>query len=365
MNLANVARVLVVSGACFAAVGSATSNTATTSPPTTDPTQQQFEAATGGAQPGTPPAARAMDPQAAMGLWRSTFGAVKLEPDQSHGGLQSGSVQGVWMYQRQGQQVVGLFYGNLRGNVLQFHWQEPGAQPQAAPLTGDGYLVFDPSGRQYSGRWWSEGRDRHGEWNGWRDGMAQPGPEGGQMGANDGGQPMNGYPPPQPQGYPQQPPQGYPQPQPQGYPQQPPQGYPQQPPQGYPQQPPQGYPQQPPQGYPQPQQPPYPPPQGQYPQPQQPPQPQQQPYPGQAAPQQPPPPRGYYRSSTRRTEHELLGVELAVEHASRRAAHEHALVAHADREIAAGQVHGDRGVAVQVRPRVAAAARRKLRGFKP
>ena len=111
-----------------------------------------------------------MDPGQALGLWRSTFGAVKIEADSSKGGLQTGAVQGVWVYQRQGQEVVGYFAGNLRGNVLQFRWQEP----NNPPLTGEGYLVFDAGGRQYSGRWWSDRRDRVGDWNGWRQGGGAP-----------------------------------------------------------------------------------------------------------------------------------------------------------------------------------------------
>jgi hypothetical protein len=109
-----------------------------------------------------------MDPGQALGLWRSTFGAVKIEADNSKGGLQVGAVQGVWVYQRQGQEVIGYFAGNLRGNVLQFRWQEP----NNPPLTGEGYLVFDVGGRQYSGRWWSDRRDRVGDWNGWRQSSA-------------------------------------------------------------------------------------------------------------------------------------------------------------------------------------------------
>jgi hypothetical protein len=105
-----------------------------------------------------------MEAARALGLWRSTFGAVKIEPDGSKGGIDAGSLQGVWVYQRQGQEVIGYFAGNLRGNVLQFRWQEP----NEPPLTGEGFLVFDVQGRQYSGRWWSDKRDRVGEWNGWR-----------------------------------------------------------------------------------------------------------------------------------------------------------------------------------------------------
>ncbi|HET9992966.1 MAG TPA: hypothetical protein VFQ65_30730 [Kofleriaceae bacterium] len=184
---------------------------------------------------------------------------MKIEADNSKGGIQSGALQGVWQYQRQGQEVVGYFFGTLRGNVLQFRWQEP-ANP---PLTGEGYLVFEQTGRQYSGRWWSDKRDRVGDWNGWRQAGAQQQPENDPNQAGQyGEQPQDGYPRPQQQPYPQQQ-QPYPQQQPQQYPQQP---------QQYPQQQPQQYP---PQQYPQQQQPQQPPPQ-QYPQqPAQPPQPQQ------------------------------------------------------------------------------------------
>ena len=281
MNVANVARVLAVTGACFAAVGSATSNT--TQPTTTDPTQAQFEAASGGANgTGTaPPAARQMEAARALGLWRSTFGAVKIEADQARGGLQAGSVQGIWIYQRQGRQVIGDFGGQLRGNVLQFHWREPGQQPTDAPLVGDGYLVFEPGGRQYTGRWWSERHDRQGDWNGWRQDGQRGGQPEGVEGAEQGQPPMNGA---YPAGHPY-PPQGQPQPYPpQGQPQPyPPQGQP------YPQPPPPqgGQTYYPPQGQPQP----YPAqPQPYQPQPYQP-----QPYqPPQQQPPQQPPQRGYY-----------------------------------------------------------------------
>lgn len=114
-------------------------------------------------QPGPPPA-QDMEPARALGLWHSNFGAVKLEADNSRGGLQAGAVHGVWQYDRQGQEVVGYFFGMLRGNVLSLRWQEP-ANP---PIVGDGFIVIDPAGRQFSGRWWSDSRDRVGNWNGWR-----------------------------------------------------------------------------------------------------------------------------------------------------------------------------------------------------
>jgi hypothetical protein len=167
MTLGNVARVVAVLAACIAAVGSASSSSNQPAP--------QPQGQVGGAPP-----PQQMEPGRALGLWRSTFGAVKIEADNSKGGLESGAVQGVWVYQRQGQEVVGYFSGSLRGNVLQFRWQEP----NNPPLTGEGYLVFDLQGRQYSGRWWSDRRDRVGDWNGWRQ-AAQGGETDGNQGYAD------------------------------------------------------------------------------------------------------------------------------------------------------------------------------------
>ena len=100
----------------------------------------------------------------ALGLWKSSFGAVKVEEDNQRG-PNSGWVHGVWVYDRNGQEVIGYFSGMLRGNVLEFKWREP-ATPQ--PLTGDGFLVFDPGGARFSGRWWASAQQPQGEWNGWR-----------------------------------------------------------------------------------------------------------------------------------------------------------------------------------------------------
>ena len=215
MKLGNVARVVAVVAGCVAAVGSATSSS------NQQPQQQQAQY-----NSSSPPAAQQMEPMRAMGLWRSTFGAVKIEPDDRNGGLQAGNVQGAWMYQRQGQDVVGLFWGNIQGNVLKFHWQEP-SNP---PLTGEGYLVFDPAGRQYSGRWWSDRRDRVGEWNGWRQEQGGDAtgydPNSGQVGGQGYGQEPTPY-PQQPQPYPQQRQPYPPQPQPQPYRQSAPQPAPQ------------------------------------------------------------------------------------------------------------------------------------------
>jgi hypothetical protein len=123
-------------------------------------------------QYGAAPPPQAMEITRALGLWKSSFGAVKVQEDLSNGAAPGGgAVHGVWVYQRQGQDVIGYFGGNLRGNVLEFAWQEP-AQP---PLVGQGYIVFDPSGQRFAGRWWTTNRDRTGEWSGWRQ-EAQPTP---------------------------------------------------------------------------------------------------------------------------------------------------------------------------------------------
>jgi hypothetical protein len=113
-----------------------------------------------------------MDPGHALGLWKSSFGPVKIEADDSRG---ASHVHGVWVYDRSGQEVVGYFSGALEGNVLTFTWQEP-AQPQ--DLAGSGYLVFEPSGTSFEGRWWTANRDRGGEWTGSRANLAPaPGPD--------------------------------------------------------------------------------------------------------------------------------------------------------------------------------------------
>jgi len=194
MSAGNVARVVAVLAACVAAVGSASSSS------------NQKQSMSGPGNQASPPAPQQMEAVRALGLWRSTFGAVKIEPDNSKGGLDAGSLQGIWVYQRQGQEVIGYFAGSLQGNVLQFHWQEP----NDPPLTGEGFLVFDVQGRQYSGRWWSERRDRIGDWNGWRQTNAQgarpyletTSPYGGQ---GYGGDPVQAPPPRQRQTYRPQP----------------------------------------------------------------------------------------------------------------------------------------------------------------
>jgi hypothetical protein len=194
MNPGNFARALCVAGAVIAAAGSATSGSNNNNNQNASMMPQYGQPPQGGGAP--PP--QQMDGGRALGLWRSTFGAVKIEADNSKGGIQVGALQGVWVYNRQGQEVIGYFAGNLRGNVLQFRWQEPGANGQP-PLNGEGWLQFGADGRQYSGRWWTDRRDRVGDWNGWRqtgddqyDQQQAPGPN--PNGApNDGREPGPGY----------------------------------------------------------------------------------------------------------------------------------------------------------------------------
>lgn len=115
-----------------------------------------------------PPASMPMESSRALGLWLSNFGAVKIEQDDSAG---NDTVMGVWVYDRSGNEVIGFFSGELRGNVLEFTWHEP-AEPQG--LTGGGYLAFEPQGSRFSGRWWTHDRSRGGLWSGWRSENAAP-----------------------------------------------------------------------------------------------------------------------------------------------------------------------------------------------
>ena len=105
----------------------------------------------------------------AIGLWNTSFGPVKIEADSSGG---TGKLMGVWVYDKEGQEVIGFFSGTANGNVLNFQWEEPS---QGAPLQGAGYLVFDPAGTSFTGRWWTANQDRGGDWTGQR-GQAQAAP---------------------------------------------------------------------------------------------------------------------------------------------------------------------------------------------
>ncbi|HTM18958.1 MAG TPA: hypothetical protein VL172_00565 [Kofleriaceae bacterium] len=147
-RIAAAARILAVAGLALAAAASAKQQTA---PPPQGPEG--------------PPAA-AMAPEMAIGLWKSNFGPVKIERDPR--GSAPEDVNGVWSYMRGDQQVTGVFWGRLRGNVLDFHWDEPAQQPDAPHLLGDGQIQFTPDGSRFDGQWWTTTRDRSGGFNGTR-----------------------------------------------------------------------------------------------------------------------------------------------------------------------------------------------------
>jgi hypothetical protein len=142
---------ILLTAAAFA--GASTSSSSNTPPPV---------AATGNAATPQAPASNPMDPSMALGLWNSNFGAVKVEADNAKG---AGQLMGIWLYDRDGQEIIGFFSGPAEGNVLKFNWEEPST---GKPLQGAGYLVFDPAGASFTGRWWTNNRDRGGDWNGWR-----------------------------------------------------------------------------------------------------------------------------------------------------------------------------------------------------
>jgi hypothetical protein len=162
-------RVIVVAGAAAAALASGSSNA-----------NRQADAPPGDGS--TAPASQPMDSGEALGLWKTNFGPVKIEKDPDSG---DSNVRGVWVYDRSGEEVIGYFSGPLDGNVLQFRWVEP-AKP--ADLVGDGYVVFDPASRTFTGRWWTTDRMRGGEFTGRRKDVPESG----------GAGPDQGSPPPPP-----------------------------------------------------------------------------------------------------------------------------------------------------------------------
>jgi hypothetical protein len=181
--LGNAARLTLIGAALIAAAASAGSSSQ--------------KPAVGSYSNTTSPPPQQMDPAVSLGLWKSSFGAVKIETNDAGA---PGAVHGVWMYDRQGTQVVGYFGGTLRGNVLDFTWQEPGAD--GVPLIGAGYIVFETNGARFSGRWWTQARDRMGEWTGWRQEPTSGG-AGDIGGGTYGGGAYGGYeaPPPPDDGY--------------------------------------------------------------------------------------------------------------------------------------------------------------------
>jgi len=168
-------RVLIVAGAAAALLASGSSNA---------------NRPDDGSQGSSAPASQPMEAAQALGLWKTSFGPVKIEKDPDSGDK---NLRGVWVYERSGEQVIGYFSGPLDGNVLQFRWTEP-AKP--ADLVGDGYLVFDPNGQSFSGKWWTTDRARGGEWNGWRKDGGQGSPDPAST-SPEGGAPPEGAPPPE------------------------------------------------------------------------------------------------------------------------------------------------------------------------
>ncbi len=172
-------RVLVVAGAAAAALASGSSNANRPDDPNA-----------GGGY--SAPPSQPMDAAQALGLWKTSFGPVKIERDPEAGDK---SLRGVWVYDRAGKQVIGYFSGPLDGNVLQFRWTEP-AKP--SDLVGDGYLVFDPNGQSFTGRWWTTDRARGGPWDGRRKDAPEGAPADGSQPPPPGEQPPPGEAPPPP-----------------------------------------------------------------------------------------------------------------------------------------------------------------------
>jgi hypothetical protein len=168
-------RVIVVAGAAAAVIASGSSNA--------------NRPADGPASSTAAPPSQPMAVEQALGLWKTSFGPVKIEKDPESGDK---NLRGVWVYDRSGKEVIGYFSGPLDGNVLQFRWTEP-ARP--TDLVGDGYLVFDPNGQSFSGRWWTTDRARGGEWNGWRKDGGQGAPDPAST-APEGQPPRDQAPPP-------------------------------------------------------------------------------------------------------------------------------------------------------------------------
>ena len=85
----------------------------------------------------------------------------------SHPARGANGLAGVWRYERDGREVIGSFTGELRGAILNFVWEEP--TPSGSPLRGEGSLEFDQAGTRFNGQWWTDSRDRGGQWQGWRE----------------------------------------------------------------------------------------------------------------------------------------------------------------------------------------------------
>ena len=94
------------------------------------------------------PAPVTMEQTAALGTWRSSWGALVLEPSPD------GKIVGRWSYTRAGEQHAGNLEGTFDGNVLRFAWRA--SSPTTGPaLGGDGWIAFDPREARFRGEWWT------------------------------------------------------------------------------------------------------------------------------------------------------------------------------------------------------------------
>src|SRR6185436_5497368 len=93
-------RVLVVAGAAASVIASGSSNA-----------NRPDDGPAGGGT--SAPPSQPMEATAALGLWKTSFGPVKIEKDPDAGAT---NVRGVWVYDRSGHEVVGYFSGPLDGN---------------------------------------------------------------------------------------------------------------------------------------------------------------------------------------------------------------------------------------------------------
>ena len=75
------------------------------------------------------PPPQAMEPTSALGIWQSNFGGVKIEADNSKGGIAQGAVHGVWSYKRDNAWVE--FGEDKKGQLA------PGYMADIAILSGD------------------------------------------------------------------------------------------------------------------------------------------------------------------------------------------------------------------------------------
>lgn len=116
------------------------------------------------------PPARPMATGLLLGAWDSNFGAMRIEADESRGGLARGAVSGSWTYWDPSaiREVRGFFKGTQDGTVVRLSWRE-------GEESGDGFLELSPTGDAFSGRWWNNERTKTGAWRGWRSDAMQGG----------------------------------------------------------------------------------------------------------------------------------------------------------------------------------------------